>query len=157
MAESVVAVRLSRRPALWAAALCCAGVLGIAGAVLVHAYASPGSTAPSLPLLHGEVSWAPGERPAPPSAPQGVTALVAFLGRGCTPCLGELRRIVRRLPAADRPALVVEPPSAAAAYGVAPGRRLVLLLDRHGDERTGYAFPLAPAFVAGDLATLAGN
>jgi hypothetical protein len=32
---------------------------------------------------------------------------------------------------------------------------LVLLVDRRGDIRTGYAFPFAPAFVEGDLRTLA--
>jgi protein SCO1/2 len=31
----------------------------------------------------------------------------------------------------------------------------VYLIDRHGDERTGYLFPFLPAFVRGDLATLA--
>jgi len=126
------------------------------GAALTHAYAAHGST-DALPLLHGQASWPPGARPAPAAAPRGVTAMVAFLGRGCTPCVVELRRIVRRLPAADRPVLMVAPASAAAAaaYGVAHGRRLLLLLDRRGDERTGYAFPFAPAFVEGDLRTLA--
>ena len=81
--------------------------------------------------------------------------MVAFLGRGCAPCVVELRRIVRRLPAAERPVIVVAPAAAAAAYGVARGRRLLLLLDGRGDERTGYAFPLAPAFVEGDLRILA--
>jgi hypothetical protein len=32
---------------------------------------------------------------------------------------------------------------------------LVLLVDRSGDVRTGYTFPFAPAFVEGDLRTLA--
>jgi hypothetical protein len=149
-----VAAQPVRRLPLWVAALFGAAVLGIVGAALTHAYAAHGST-DALPLLHGQASWPPGARPAPASAPRGMTAMVVFLGRGCAPCVAELRRIVRRLPAPERPALVVAPASATAAYGVARGRRLLLLLDRRGDERTGYAFPLAPAFVAGDLRTLA--
>jgi hypothetical protein len=77
--------------------------------------------------------------------------MVAFLGRGCPPCLVELRRIVRRLPAAERPVLVVAPASAAAAYGVARGRRLLLLLDRRGDERPATRFARA-GVVEGDRA-----
>jgi hypothetical protein len=149
-----VAAQPIRRLPLWAAVVIGAAVLGIVGAALTHAYAAHSST-DALPLLHGQASWAPGARPAPASAPRGVTAMVAFLGRGCAPCVVELRRIVRRLPAAERPVIVLAPASAAAAYGVARGRRLLLLLDRLGDERTGYAFPLAPAFVEGDLHILA--
>jgi hypothetical protein len=149
-----VAAQPIRRLPLWAAVVFGAAVLGIVGAALTHAYAKPSST-DALPLLHGQASWPPGARPAPASAPRGITAMVVFLGRGCAPCVVELRRIVRRLPTAERPMLVVAPASAAAAYGVARGRRLLLLLDRRGDERTGYAFPLAPAFVEGDLRTLA--
>jgi hypothetical protein len=37
----------------------------------------------------------------------------------------------------------------------AHGRSLVLLVDRSGHVRTGYTFPFAPAFVEGDLRTLA--
>src|SRR5260221_12162031 len=139
----------------WAFALVTAAAVGSIGAVLAHAYATPRASN-GLPLLHGQASWAPGARPAPAVAPHGTTAIVAFLGSRCTPRVIELRRIVRRLPAADRPVLVLAPASAAAAYGVRTGRRLLLLLDRNGDERTGYAFPLAPAFVERDLRTLAG-
>jgi hypothetical protein len=35
------------------------------------------------------------------------------------------------------------------------GHSLLLLVDRRGDVRTGYSFPFAPAFVEGDLRTLA--
>ena len=108
-----------------------------------------------LPALHGQASWAPGVRAAPGTPPRGRTALVAFLGSGCAPCLAELRWIAGRLPGGERPALVLRPASAAGAYGVARGRPLVLLVDRHGDERTGYTFPLVPSFVVGDLRTLA--
>ena len=62
---------------------------------------------------------------------------------------------MRRLPSSERPALVLPAPSAAPAYGVARGRLLLILVDRNGDERTGYAFPIAPTFVEGDLRTLA--
>src|SRR5260370_24055475 len=127
----------------WAAVVVTAAALGSVGAVLAHAYATPRASN-GLPLLHGQASWAPGARPAPAFAPHGTTAIVAFLGSGCRPCVLELHRIVRRLAAAERPVLVFAPASAADAYGVAPGRRLVLVLARTRNERTAYAFPLAP-------------
>jgi hypothetical protein len=140
--------------ALVAAVLGSSALLGIVGAVLTHA-SLVRSSVPSLPELHGQVTWAPEGRPAPARALHGRTAAVAFLGRGCASCLAELRRIVRRLPAAQRPLLVLAAASSARAYGVAPGRRALVLVDRRGFERTGYAFPLAPAFVELDLRTLA--
>jgi hypothetical protein len=155
MTSSAVAVPAGRRPPLlWVAVLAAAVALGVLAAALASAGATRGE-ALALPALHGETSWAPGARRAPASAPRGRTALVAFLGRGCPLCLAELRWIVRRLPAGERPAVVLEPASAAPAYGVARGRQLLVLLDRQGDERTGYAFPLEPSFVVGDLRTLA--
>ncbi len=155
MPERAVATRPTRVPLpLAAATVLVAAALGAVGAMLVHAYAARGS-APALPELHGQTTWAPGTRPAPQSAPPGRTAAVVFLGTGCAPCLEELRRLVRRLPAAERPVVVVAPPAAAAAYGVERGRRLLVLIDRRGDERTGYAFPFVPPFVEGDLRTLA--
>jgi hypothetical protein len=146
-------VPIGRAP-LWAALLGTAALLGVLGGELGHLYAAR-SSAPQLPELHGEVSWTPGSRVAPASVVRGRTTVVAFLGRGCVPCREVLRRIVRRLPPAERPVVVLASASAAAAYGVAPGRRLLVLVDRRGDERTGYAFPLAPGFVEGDLRMLA--
>ncbi|HEV7134789.1 MAG TPA: hypothetical protein VGN27_13760 [Gaiellaceae bacterium] len=143
----------ARRFPLWAAALSAAAVTGVAGATVAWAVTSHRGGAVALPQFHGEATWPAGARPAP-WVPHGRTALVAFVGT-CGVCESELRRIVRRLPAAERPALVLPAPTRAEAYGVARGRRVVLLVDRNGDERTGYSFPLAPGFVEGDLRTLA--
>jgi hypothetical protein len=38
---------------------------------------------------------------------------------------------------------------------VKPGRRVLVLVDKNGDELTGYAFPFVPPFVEGDLRMLA--
>lgn len=143
------------RLALVAAVLGSAALLGVVGAALTQASLVRRSSVPSLPELHGQVTWAPGSRHAPGPALHGRTAAVAFVGRGCASCVALLRRIVRRLPADERPVLVLAPPARARAYGVAAGHRVLLLLDRNGDERTGYAFPFAPAFVEADLRTLA--
>jgi hypothetical protein len=58
----------------------------------------------------------------------------------------ELASVIRRLPRSDRPGVVF-----------ARGSRtpVVYLVDRRGNERTGYLFPFAPAFVEGDLHALA--
>jgi hypothetical protein len=99
------------------------------------------------------MSWAPGARHAPPLAAlrrlHGRTAVLALVRPGCPGCAqlrAELAAVIRRLPRPDRPGLVV-----------APGTRtpVVYLVDRRGDERTGYLFPFAPAFVEGDLRALA--
>jgi hypothetical protein len=131
-----------------------AGALGAAGALLVHSYRFQHTT-PALPTLHGEATWAPGSRPVPAPPHLGRTTVVAFVGSGCDWCLQDVHRIVRRLPVADRPAIVRAPPGAAARYGVKPGRRVLVLVDKNGDERTGYTFPFVPPFVEGDLRTLA--
>lgn len=154
MVEHTLAARSARVP-IWAAALGTAIVLGVLGGALGRLATAHTSAPPRLPALHGQVTWTPGSRVAPSSAVHDRPAIVAFLGRGCAPCRAVLHRIVRRLPQAERPAVVIAAPSAAAAYGVAPGRRLVVLVDRHGNERTGYAYPFAPAFVERDLRTLA--
>ena len=133
-----------------------AASLGTVGAMLVHRYLAH-SAAPLLPELHGQTTWARAARPAPASLPRGRTAAVAFLGAGCARCLAELRWTVRHLPAAERPLIVIAPAAAAASFGVAPGRRLLVLVDRHGDERTGYAFPFVPPFVQDNLSLLAGE
>ncbi|HEX5247110.1 MAG TPA: hypothetical protein VFW41_08255 [Gaiellaceae bacterium] len=127
------------------AALAAASALGALGATVAHAYLAR-SAPPALPALHGQVSWAPGVRPAPANVPRGRTAVLVFVARGCTGCLGELRFAIDRLPASMRPVVVRR---------VVQRDSLVLLVDRRGDIRTGYAFPFAPAFVEGDLRTLA--
>jgi hypothetical protein len=125
------------------AAIAAAAALGAAGAAVAVVGRS---TPPALPELHGQVSWAPGARPAPASVPRGRTAVLAFVKGGCTGCLAELRFVLDRLPARLRPVVVRR---------AAHGRSLVLLVDRSGHVRTGYTFPFAPAFVEGDLRTLA--
>jgi hypothetical protein len=126
-------------------ALAAAAVLGAAGATVAGAVSGRGGQ-PALPELHGQVSWAPGLRPAPASVPRGRVAVVAFLARGCTGCLAELRFVLDRLPPALRPTVV---------RSATHGHSLLLLVDRTGHVRTGYMFPFAPAFVEGDLRTLA--
>jgi hypothetical protein len=127
------------------AALVAAAALGALGAAVAHAYLAR-SVPLALPALHGQVSWAPGSRLAPASVPRGRTAVLVFVARGCTACLAELRFVVDRLPAPIRPLVVRH---------VVKRDSLVLLVDRRGHIRTGYTFPFAPAFVEGDLRTLA--
>jgi hypothetical protein len=128
-----------------AAALAAAAALGAVGATVAHAYLAR-SAPPAVSALHGQVSWAPGARPAPASVRRGRTAVLVFVARGCTGCLAELRFAVDRLPASIRPVVVRR---------AVKSDSLVLLVDRRGDIRTGYTFPFAPAFVEGDLRTLA--
>lgn len=139
---------------LAAATIAVAAALGALGALVVHSHRAHGSTT-VFPELHGEATWAPGTRPAPPPVRVGHTSVVVFVGAACGWCLQDLRRVVRRLPVADRPGIAIAPPGAARRYGVQPGRRVVVLVDKNGDERTGYVFPFVPPFVEGDLRTLA--
>ena len=125
--------------------LAAAAVLGVAGAAVAHAVLARRATL-ALPLLHGQVTWAAGSRPSPVAVPHGRTAVVAYVARGCNDCLAELRFTLRELPQHVRPLVVRR---------VATGHSLLLLVDRRGDVRTGYTFPFAPAFVEGDLRTLA--
>ena len=138
---------------LRAAILGAAVALGVAGGALASSLRSSAAPPPALPELHGTMSWAPGARPAPPLAAlrrlRGRTAVVVLARPGCAGCAQlrlELASVIRRLPAAARPGLVVAP---------GPAQPVVLLVDRRGDERTGYLFPFAPAFVEGDLRILA--
>ena len=72
--------------------------------------------------------------------------MIAFVAPGCMGCLAELRFAVDQLPRSIRPVVI--------RHAVRRGS-LVLLVDRSGYVRTGYSFPFAPAFVEGDLRTLA--
>lgn len=170
-----------------------------------------------VPEFHGQASWPAGARPAPSFALhdqrgtlvslhslRGRPILLAFLDSRCTqqcPIAGrELGSILRRLPAAQRPAVVVvsvdphgdTPPAIAQAlekwnldgswtvhwlnaptraalarvwraYGVVvePSTNDIVhslalyLIDRNGDERTGYLFPFLQSFVQRDLSRLA--
>jgi len=127
--------------------------LGAAGGLLVYSLRSSAAPRPALPELHGQQTWAPGAHPAPALPAlrsfRGRTALVALAAPRCPGCAqlrAELASIVRRLPAADRPRVV---------FADGPRTPIVLLVDRAGDERTGYLFPFPPAFVEGDLRILA--
>ncbi|HXY79885.1 MAG TPA: hypothetical protein VEH55_00830 [Gaiellaceae bacterium] len=138
-------------------ALAAAVAAGIAVGAVAYAARTHRAAQPALPELHGEVSWAPGTRPAPglPAlrALRGRTVVLALVGphcRGCTLMREELASVVRRLPAPERPALAVSSTSAVGAAGA-----VVYLIDRRGDERTGYLLPIAPSFVERDLRELA--
>lgn len=114
----------SRLPLRWLALLlAAAAVLGVAGGFLLqrlHAAAAP----PALPTFHGQASWAAGSRSAPGfslrdqtgslvslPALRGKPVLLTFLDSRChaeCPIEGRmLGSILSRLPAADRPTLVV--------------------------------------------------
>lgn len=129
----------------FASAVAAAAALGAAGAAVAHAVLTR-STTLALPELHGQVSWARGERASPVAVPRGRTAVVAYVRQGCKGCLAELRFTLDQLPPGLRPVVVRR---------TAIGHSLLLLVDRAGSVRTGYTFPFAPAFVEGDLRTLA--
>ena len=121
-----------------------AAALGVAGATVAHAVIG-GAAPPALPELHGQVSFARGARPAPAGVPRGRVVVLALLAPGCRTCADELRFTLGQMPVPLRPLVVRR---------TIHGRSLLLLVDRAGDVRTGYAFPFAPAFVEGDLRTL---
>ena len=195
------------------ASLAVAGVAaGVAIGALQHARVRP-----LVPDFHGQASWAAGARPAPPfalrdqrgtlvslRALRGRPVLLTFLDSRCRqecPVAGrELGSILRRLPAAQRPVVIVvsvdprgdtpagirqalahwqldgpwrvhwlNAPTRTAlarvwrAYGVVvqPATNDIVhslalyLIDRNGDERTGYLFPFLQSFVQHDLSRLA--
>ena len=72
--------------------------------------------------------------------------MLAFVAPGCAGCLAELLLAVEGVPARLRHTIVRR------AFH---GRSLILVVDRSGDVRTGYAFPFAPVFVTDDLEVLA--
>jgi len=116
------AVRSHRRAVpLLAAAAAAAGIVGgVAFELLQRTHAA----APALPELNGQAVWAAGARPAPDFSLRdqngalvslhglrGRTVLLAFLDSQChssCPIVGrQLGSVLRRLPAASRPALLV--------------------------------------------------
>jgi protein SCO1 len=125
-----------------------AAVLGIAGGVLLRARdASPAAPA-ALPDFHGQGTWRSGVRPAPDFALhdqngalvslhslRGRPVLLTFLDSQCTtrcPIEGrQLGSVLRRLPAADRPTIVV------------------VSVDRAGDTPEGIRHALAKWHLAG--------
>lgn len=103
--------------------LLCVAVVGVAGGIVARELRAP-AAAPALPAFHGQGVWSPGQRPAPAFALRdqygsrvslatlrGRPVVLTFLDSKCTsecPLAGrELGSIMRRLPAASRPALVV--------------------------------------------------
>jgi cytochrome oxidase Cu insertion factor (SCO1/SenC/PrrC family) len=107
-----------------ALAIAIAAFAGVAGGVVLHRLrAAVPATAPALPELNGQVTWAAGERPAPGfalrdqhgavvslRALRGHPVLLTFLATQCNGCAPEALRlasVLRRLPAVDRPALVI--------------------------------------------------
>ena len=113
----------SRRPP-YALLLLAVAVLGGAGGLAARVVHDRASSAPALPDLHGQGVWAAGQRPAPQfalrdqhgalvslAALRGRPVLLTFLDSKFTsecPLAGrELGSIMRRLPVAQRPELVV--------------------------------------------------
>lgn len=92
-----------------------AATVGIAsGVALAALHASRPAATPSLPEFHGQASWAAGRRPAPTTGMPSVTgrvSVVTFMDPLCTqicPVEGrELASIVRRLPTASRPQIIL--------------------------------------------------
>jgi cytochrome oxidase Cu insertion factor (SCO1/SenC/PrrC family) len=104
-----------------------ATAIGVGAGVALHqltAHRTPRAAAATLPAFHGQAAWAAGERAAPTftlrdqsgvpvslSALRGRPVLLTFLNSQCKeqcPLQGrELASILTRLPAAQRPALVI--------------------------------------------------
>jgi cytochrome oxidase Cu insertion factor (SCO1/SenC/PrrC family) len=103
----------------------CAAVVGIGSGVALAAMRSNHPAAPALPELHGQASWTAGARRAPTAGMPGLrgrVSVITFMDPNCTqicPVEGrELASILRRLPAAARPQVVlvsVNPQATAAA------------------------------------------
>ena len=118
-------LRISLRRAALVVGL--AGAIGIAaggGLYLLDSHRSPPATAGALPAFHGQAAWDPGARPATGftlrdqsgalvslASLRGRSVLLTFLDSQCKlecPIQGrQLGSILRRLPAAKRPALVI--------------------------------------------------
>lgn len=121
MTESRVSLR---RAALVVGLASAIGIAAGVGLYLLDSHRSPSATAGSLPAFHGQAAWDPGARPAtgftlrdqsgvPVSLAslRGRAVLLTFLDSQCKqecPIQGrQLGSILRRLPAAKRPTLVI--------------------------------------------------
>jgi protein SCO1/2 len=137
----------ARRAALLLAALAALGVAGGAAVRLLHR--SQAAAPPAVLEFHGQATWAAGTRPAPGfrlrdqggalvslRSLRGRPVLLAFMDSQCTtecPIAGrELGSIMRRLPAASRPTLVV------------------VSVDQRGDTPRGIRHALAKWHLTGD-------
>jgi cytochrome oxidase Cu insertion factor (SCO1/SenC/PrrC family) len=104
--------------------IACLALVGAAGGIVARVLHDRTAAAPALPAFHGQGVWAAGRRPAPSfvlrdqhgslvslASLRGRPVVLTFLDSKCTsecPLAGrELGSIMRRLPAARRPALVV--------------------------------------------------
>jgi protein SCO1/2 len=113
------------KPRLFAVLLATAAV-GVAAGVLIQSLQARGAAQPklALPAFHGQAVWSAGTRPAPNfalrdqsgvlvslRALRGKTVLLTFLDSRCRnscPIAGrQLGSVLRRLPAAQRPVLLV--------------------------------------------------
>jgi cytochrome oxidase Cu insertion factor (SCO1/SenC/PrrC family) len=104
--------------------LVCAGLIGVGGGAAIAALHGAHRSRISLPALHGQAVWAAGTRAAPTAGMpplRGRTSVVTFMDPRCTsvcPVEGrQLASVLRRLPAAERPAVVlvsVDPTATAA-------------------------------------------
>jgi cytochrome oxidase Cu insertion factor (SCO1/SenC/PrrC family) len=119
----------SRRatPGRVATVVTAAAALGVAAGVSAHLLFSPHSARPAalpLPELHGQATWAAGERPAPRftlhdalggttslASMRGRVTLIAFLDSRChslCPLIGRaIGEVQRALPTGTRPAVLV--------------------------------------------------
>lgn len=138
--------RGARRPLL--PVLAVAAAAGLVGGAVVQVLHRTEAPAPALAALHGQAVWAAGARPAPNFALRdqhgalvslrslrGRTVLLTFLDSQChssCPIVGrQLGSVLRRLPAAARPAVVV------------------VSVDPNGDTHAGIAHALAKWGLAG--------
>lgn len=114
-------------PGRSAVVIAAAAALGIAAGLTAHLLFSPEAArpaGPALPELHGQATWAAGERPAPRfrlhdvlggttslAALRGRTTLITFLDSQCRslcPLVGRaIGDVQRALPASARPAVLV--------------------------------------------------
>jgi cytochrome oxidase Cu insertion factor (SCO1/SenC/PrrC family) len=97
-----------RRPVLLVA---CTALVGAGGGGAVAALHAPARAHVALPELHGQATWPAGARPAPTAGLRGHTSVVTFMDPRCTSeCPVEGRRlasVLRRLPPASRPTIVM--------------------------------------------------
>lgn len=154
-----------RRAALLGAG---AALLGAGGGGALAALHPPSRTPAALPELHGQATWAAGARPAPAAGLPGLrghTSVVTFMDPHCTSvCPVEGRRlasVLRRLPAASRPTIVMvsvnpaaTPRDAAHAtktWGLAPFRTRWVLGDQAALAPVWRAYRVAVKPVQGDI------
>lgn len=124
MSEVGVTIPARRRPHGLLALCAAVAVVGAAGGIAARVLHDRAAAAPALPDFHGQGVWAAGARPAPAfslrdqhgslvslASLRGRPVVLTFLDSKCTsecPLAGrELGSIMRRLPAASRPQLVV--------------------------------------------------